>query len=145
MDSLVIGPPHGLADAIARRLRRGRQPVLRAIPADARDRERTAWLLEEAGHPELIVVVDSAPFAVVHELLAQTRAQVVLVAEQPAPVGVTRRSYVPREEAGLTVVPLGRAGRRWFRLGSGRQETLSAERAAAVALRSCGVAAASCR
>ena len=145
MDALVIGPPHSLADAIARRLRRHGRTVLRALPADASDPERIAWLLDEAGRPELIVVVDSAPFAVVHGLLEHTRAHVVLAAERPAPVGVVRRSYLPREEDGLTVVPLGRAGRRWFRLGRARREMLSAEQAAAIVLRSCDAAAASFR
>ena len=144
MDALVIGPPHSLADAIARRLRRHGRTVLRALPADASD-WRVAWLLDEAGRAELIVVVDSAPFAVVHGLLAHTRAHVVLAAERPAPVGVVRpllsaarggrahgRSARPRRAA---LVPAGPR----------RREMLSAEQAAAIVLRSCDAAAASCR
>jgi hypothetical protein len=118
--------------------------VLQGIDAYVRDAERTGWLLDEAGRPELIVVVDSAPYETVHELLAATDAHVVLVAERRAavarPGGAARRSYVPRDEAGLTVVPLGRAGRRWFQLGAGRPEPMSAERAAAAVLRACGAA-----
>jgi hypothetical protein len=149
MDALVIGSPDALADAIARSLRRRGMGALRALPADARDHERATWLLEEAGHPQLVVVLEPAPFAVAHELLALTGAHVVLVAEQRATVaraGAPRsRSLLPRDEPGLTVVPLGRAGRRWFALNGRRQEPLGAERAAALVLRACGAEAASCR
>jgi hypothetical protein len=43
------------------------------------------------------------------------------------------------DEAGRPglVVMLGRAGRRWFTVGSKRAETMSAQRAAAVVLRAC--------
>jgi hypothetical protein len=149
MDALVIGPPHGLADAVARRLRRRGRAVLRAIAADVSDRERASWLLDEAGRPELVIVFDRAPYAAVHELLTLTRAHVVLVAEGQAaaarPGSPSSRRLIPRDEPGLTVVPLGRSGRRWFALGSGRHEPMGAERAAALVLRSCAAAAASYR
>jgi hypothetical protein len=149
MDALVIGPPQGLAAALARALRRRGETVLQAIPADAGDGERAGWLLDEAGRPGLAIVVESAPYAVVHELIALTDAEIVLVAEQRAaaarPGAVARRSATPRDEPGLTVVPLGRAGRRWLALGPGRHEPMGAERAAALVLRSCGARAASCR
>jgi hypothetical protein len=118
--------------------------VLQAIPADVSDAARTRWLLDEAGDPGLVVVIDSPPYATVHGLLPHTDADVVLAAEQRAavahPGGVARRSYTPRTEPGLTVVPFGRAGRRWLHLGARRQEPLSAARAASVLLR-CGAAA----
>jgi hypothetical protein len=149
MDALIIGSSRGLADAVARGLRRRGLSALRAIAADVSDSERASWLLDEAGRPPLVVVFDEAPYAIVHELLALTRAHVVLVAEQRAAVARPRalhaRSLVPRDEPGLTVVRLGRAGRRWFTLGSGRHEPMGPERAAAVVLRSCGAAAASYR
>ena len=149
IDALVIGPPRGLADAVARGLRRQGRAVLQAIPADVSDAERADWLLDEAGRPRQVIVFDDAPFPIVHRLLAVTHAEIVLVAEQRASVarlnGVAGRSYLPREEPGLTVVPLGRAGRRWFQLGAGRPDTLGAERAAAIVLRSCGAAGASFR
>jgi len=147
MDALVIGSPNGLAGAVARGLRRQGRTVLQAIPADAADRERAAWLMDEAGWPAQIVVVEAAPYPIVHELLALTRAEIVLVAERRAAAAgaVAARSTTPRDADGLTVVELGRAGRRWFRPGAGRTEALGAERAAATVLRSCGAAAASSR
>jgi len=149
MDALVIGSPSGLADAVARGFRRRGQTVLQAIPADVADRERATWLLDEAGRPRQVIVVDTAPYETVHRLMGLTHAEIVLVAELRAavarPGGVIGRSYVPREAPGLTVVTLGRAGRRWFGLDSGGREALSAERAAALVLRSCGAAAASFR
>ena len=149
MDALIIGPARGLPDAVAQRLRRRGLDVLRAIAADVGDRERATWLLDEAGHPPLVVIFDRPPYAAVHELLALTRAHVVLVAEQRAaaarPGALPARSLVPRDEPGLAVVRLGRAGRRWFALGPGRHEPMGAERAAAVVLRACGAGAASCR
>ena len=121
--------------------------MLQAIPADVADRERATWLLDEAGRPRQVIVIDTAPYESVHRLMGLTHAEIVLVAELRAAAarGAVGRSYVPREEPGLTVVTLGRAGRRWFGLGSGVRQTLSAERAAAVVLRSCGAAAASFR
>jgi len=147
MDALVIGEPQGLAGAVVRGLRRQGRSVLQATAADAADRERATWLLDEAGGPGLIVVFDGAPYPIVHELAGLTPADIVLVVEQRAAVagGRRARSVTPRDADGLTVVSLGRAGRRWFRLGAGRMETLSAERAAADVLRSCGAAAASYR
>jgi hypothetical protein len=148
MDALVIGSSNGLADAVARGLRRRGRSALRAIAADVSDRERASWLLDEAGRPPLVVVFDAAPYPVAHELLGLTSAHVVLVAEQRAavarPGAPAARSIVPRDEPGLTVVRLGRAGRRWFEL-AGRHEPMGAERAAAVVLRACGAATASCR
>jgi len=148
MDALSIGPSGGLADTVGDALRRRGLSVLRAVAADARDAESAQWLLDEAGWPPLIVVVESAPFAVAHELLALTGAHVVLVAEQRAaaarPSALPARSLLPRDEPGLTVVALGRAGRRWFEL-RGRHEPMGAERAAAIVLRSCGAGAASFR
>ena len=65
---------------------------------------------------------DDAPYGVVHALLAHTRAEILLVAEQRAalaqPGAVRIRSCTPRDGDGLTVVELGRAGRRWFRIGA---------------------------
>jgi hypothetical protein len=149
MDALIIGPSAGLADAVAQGLRRRGLETLRAIAADAADGERAAWLLDEAGDPPLVVVFDAAPYAVAHELLARTRAHIVLVVEQRAAAAHTAalpaRSLLPRDEAGLTVVPLGRAGRRWFARGGGRQEPLGIERAAALVLRACGAGAVSYR
>jgi hypothetical protein len=149
MDALIIGPSGGLADAVAHGLRRRGTSALRAIAADAGDRERAAWLLDEAGRPELVVVFDQAPYAAVHELLTLTGARVVLVAEQRVaaarPGALPARSLLPREQPGLTVVRLGRAGRRWFVPGPGRHEPMGPQRAAAVVLRACGAAAASCR
>ena len=146
MDALVIGPPGGLADAVASALRKQAATVLQAIPADVSDAARTRWLLDEAGDPTLVVVIDSPPYAAVHQLLGQTGAAVVLGAEQRASVagaaGLVRRSYTPRSEPGLEVVQFGRAGRRWFHLGARRQEPLSAARAASILLRSGGAAGA---
>ena len=77
------------------------------------------------------------------------RAKVVLVAEQRVaaarPGALPARSLIPREQSGLTVVALGRAGGRWFTRGGQRHEPIGAERAAAVVLRAYGAAAASCR
>jgi len=141
MDAIVIGPPRGLADAVAHALRRAGRSTLQAIAADAVGSERIEWLLDEAGRPPLIVIVEGAPYATAHELLGQTHAAVVLVAEHRAPVaglGAVPRSYAPVPMGGgLAVVTLGRAGRRWFTLGGRRAETLSAERAAAIVLRAC--------
>lgn len=138
MDALVIGPPRELSAAVTRALRRTGRSVLQAIPADASGRERARWLLDEAGRPPLIVVLDDAPFATLHELLPLTAAEVVLVAEQRAPAAhAGRRAAIPRDAEDFTVVPLGRAGRRWFTLGPGRRDTLSAERAAALVVRAC--------
>ena len=149
MDALVIGPPRGLPSAIARGLRRRDLSVLQAIPTDAADSERATWLLDEAGRPPLIVVFDCAPFALVNQLLALTQAEIVLVAEQRAPAvrptAVSVRANIPRDADGLTVVSLGRAGRRWFQLGPGRHEPMGPERAAALVLRSCGAEAVSYR
>jgi hypothetical protein len=146
MDALIIGSTDGLADALARALRRRGMTVLRAIAADASDRERASWLLDEAGRPPLVVVVDTAPYRIAQELLALTSAHVVLVAEQRAAVARTGalrpRPLVPGDQAGLTVVALGRAGRRWFTLGGRRQEPMGPERAAAIVLRACDAAAA---
>ena len=149
MNALVIGRQHDLAAAVARGLRRQGQTVLQAIAADVASAEQTRWLLDEAGDPQLVVVFDDPPYGIVHALLAETQAEVVLVAEHRAalarPGAARARSYTPRDGEGLSVVELGRAGRRWFRLGAGRTEPLGAERAAAEVLRSCGVAAVSCR
>jgi hypothetical protein len=148
MDALVIGPAAGLTGPVADGLRRRGLSVLQAVPADVADAERIDWLLDEAGRPGLIILFDTAPYAVAHELLGHTRADIVLVAEHRASaVGAApERSYAPWPIGrGLRVVALGRAGRRWFRLGAGRTDTLSAERAAATVLRSCGAAAASSR
>lgn len=149
MDALIIGPGGGLADSVAHGLRRCGSSALRAIAADVGDRERATWMLDEAGRPELVIVFDQAPYAALHELLPLTSAHIVLVAEQRAaaarPRALPARSLLPREEPGLTVVRLGRAGRRWFVPGSGRHEPLGPERAAALVLRACGAAAASCR
>jgi hypothetical protein len=139
MDALVIGQPHELAGAVARGLRRQGRSVLQAIAADVSGRDRIEWLLDEAGGPQLVVVFDGPPYATAHELLAHTRADIVLVAEhRAAVVGVAPRSFAPWPVGrGLKVVSLGRAGRRWFTVGPKRADTLSAERAAAVVLRAC--------
>jgi hypothetical protein len=141
MDALVIGTPHSLAGAVARGLRRQGRSTLQAIPADAAGPDRINWLLDEAGRPALIVVVDTPPYATAHELLGHTHADVVLVAEQRAAIAglnAVPRSYAPWPIGrGLKVVALGRAGRRWFTLGARRAETLSAERAAAIVIRAC--------
>jgi hypothetical protein len=157
MDALVIGAPGGLADAITRSLRRAGEDVLQATPADAADPARAAWLLAEARSPARIFVVEAPPFAVARGLLPLCRgAQLVLVAEQRVAVaraGAARaRSAAQRalrREAlagglGFACVPLGRAGRRWVVLG-GAGEALGADRAAALALRSCGARSASAR
>jgi hypothetical protein len=149
MDALIVGSTDGLADALARALRRRGMSVLRAIAADASDRERASWLLDEAGRPPLVVVFDAAPYGIAQELLALTSAHVVLVAEQRTAVaraGALRpRPVVPGDQAGLTVVALGRAGRRWFSLGGRRQEPMGPERTAAIVLRACDAAAAAQR
>ena len=139
MDALVIGPLSGLATAVAGGLRRQGRSVLQAIPADVDGVERVEWLLDEAGHPPLIVVFDGPPYAIAHELLAVTNAEVVLVAEQRTAVaGMAPSGDAPWPIGrGLKVVTLGRAGRRWFTLGARRSQTLSAERAAAVVVRAC--------
>jgi hypothetical protein len=149
MDALVIGPPHGLAAAVVRGLRRQGRDVLQAIATDAADRERADWLLDEAGRPPLVVVIESAPYEVVRELSPLTQAEIVLVAEQRAPAaragGLPRHTAAPHDADRLTVIPLGRAGRRWFQAGPGRHEPMGPERAAALVLRSCDAAAASYR
>ena len=141
MDALVIGSSRELAGAVADALRRRGHSALQAIPADVAGPERTDWLLDEAGRPPLVVVVDEPPYATAHALLARTDAHVVLVAEHRAPIagsGAVPRSYAAQPLGrGLAVVTLGRTGRRWFRLGGRRNETLSADRAAALVLRAC--------
>jgi hypothetical protein len=139
MNALVIGPPTGLAAAVARGLRRQGRWVLQAIPADVDGVERLEWLLDEAGRPPLIVVFDEPPYATAHELLAHGDAEVVLVAEQRTAVaGMAPSSAAPWPIGrGLKVVTLGRAGRRWFTLGARRAHSLSAERAAALVVRAC--------
>jgi hypothetical protein len=139
MDALVIGPPNGLAAAVVRGLRRQGRSVLQAIPADVEGTERADWLLDESGRPPLIVVFDGPPYAIAHELLARTDADVVLVAEQrTAAAGVAPNAAAPWPIGrGLKVVTLGRAGRRWFTLGARRSHSLSAERAAALVVRAC--------
>jgi hypothetical protein len=142
MDALIIGPSGGIADAIARRLARDGITSLRAIASDAADTERASWLLDEAGRPMLIVIVERAPHPVAHELLALSSALIVLVAEQRAPAArpgaIRSRSLLPRDQPGLAVVPLGRAGRRWFPPGGA---PMSAERTAAHVLKSARVLA----
>jgi hypothetical protein len=148
MDALVIGPSAGLSGTVADGLRRRGLSVLQAVPADVAGAERIDWLLDEADRPGLIILFEAAPYVTAHELLGHTRADIVLVAEHGAPIAGAQpeRSYAPWPIGrGLKVVTLGRAGRRWFRLGAGRTDTLSAERAAADVLRSCDAAAASCR
>jgi hypothetical protein len=148
MDALVIGSPHGLAGAVARALRDRGRSVLQAIPADVATPERARWLLAEAGDPAQIVVIEGAPYTTAHELLALTDADIVLVAERRAAAAragaLNGRALTPREMPGLSVVPLGRAGRRWFAT-TGRHEPLGPARAAAHVLRSCAAGAASCR
>jgi hypothetical protein len=144
MDALIIGPAGGIADALARRLARDGITSLRAITADAADAERATWLLDEAGRPPLVVIVEGAPYPVTHELLALSSANVVLVAEQRAaaarPGALRSRTLLPQDGPGLTVVPLGRAGRRWFAIGAAcRHQPMAAERAAAHVLVSAGV------
>ena len=56
MDALIVGSKDGLADALARSLQRRGMTALRALAADARDRDRASWLLDEAGRPPLVVV-----------------------------------------------------------------------------------------
>jgi hypothetical protein len=139
MDALVIGSPNGLAAAVVRGLRRQGRAVLQAIPADVDGPERVDWLLDEAGHPAVIVVFDGPPYAIAHELLARTAADVVLVTEQRTAVaGIAPNTDAPWPIGrGLKVVTLGRAGRRWFTLGARRSHSLSAERAAALVVRAC--------
>jgi len=147
MDALVIGPPDGLAGAVADRMRRHGATVLQAIPADADDRERAVWLLEEAGHPPLVVVVETAPYRVLDTMLGLVPGELLLVAElRTAAVGAkpAGRAWLPQEADGLAVVPLGRAGRRWHTL-DGRAEPLGGERAAAHVLSAAGAGAASSR
>ena len=148
MDALVIGPPDGLAGAVADRMRRHGATVLQALPADAADRERAVWLLEEAGHPALVVVVETAPYRVLDAVLALAPGELLLVAElRTAAVGAkpTAGAWMPQESDGLVVVPLGRSGRRWHQLGAGRAEPLGGERAAAHVLSAAGAGAASSR
>jgi hypothetical protein len=149
MDTLIIGPPHGLAGALAQALRARGESVLQALPADVADPERTAWLLDEAGHPGRIVVIEQAPYASAQALLAATDAEILLVAEQRVAAARSRvagrRAMTPAGGEGLTVVRLGRAGSRWFELGDRRAEAMGPTRAAAHVLRACGAAAASCR
>jgi hypothetical protein len=147
MAALVIGPPHALTGAIARRLRGPGESVLQAVPADAAGAERAGWLLEEAGDPGLVIVVESAPYATLHELIGRTGARIVLVAEHRAAAAgaAPGRAWAPRDGEGLAVVALGRAGRRWFPLAGPRRDAMGAERAAALVLRACGAAAASSR
>jgi hypothetical protein len=137
MDALIIGPASQLAGAVARGLRRQGRSVLQALPADASDGERIEWLLDEAGRPGLVVVLDAAPYATTDEVLHRSHADVVLVAEHRAAApGAAPPSYAPWPIGrGLKVVMLGRAGRRWFTVGPKRTETMSAERAAALVLR----------
>jgi hypothetical protein len=144
MDALVIGPAHGLTAAVARGLRRQGRRVLQALPADAADPQRIDWLLEEAGRPGVVVVVDDAPYALAHDLLHHTHADVVLVAEHRAAApGAAPPSFAPWPIGrGLKVVMLGRAGRRWFTLGPKRTQSMSAERAAALVVRACPLPAA---
>jgi len=139
MDALVIGPPDGLAAAVARGLRRQGRSVLQAIPADVDGAERVEWLLDEADRPPLIVVFDGPPYTIAHALLACTHGDVVLVAEQRTAVaGIAPSAALPWPIGrGLKVVTLGRAGRRWFTLGARRSQSLSAERAAALIVRAC--------
>jgi NAD(P)-dependent dehydrogenase (short-subunit alcohol dehydrogenase family) len=139
MDALIIGPASGLAGAIAGGLRRRGHSVLQALPADASDGERIEWLFDEAGRPGLVVVLDVAPYATTDEVLRRTHADVVLVAEHRAAApGAAPPSYAPWPIGrGLKVVMLGRAGRRWFTVGSKRAEMMSAERAAALVVRAC--------
>jgi hypothetical protein len=139
MDALVIGPQNGLAAAVVRGLRRQGRAVLQAIPADVDGAERVEWLLDEADDPPLIVVFDGPPYAIAHALLACTQGDVVLVAEQRTAVtGVAPTGTAPRPIGrGLKVVTLGRAGRRWFTLGTRRSHSLSAARAAALVVRAC--------
>ena len=141
MDALVIGPPDGLAGAVVRRLRRHGAQVLQAIPADAADRERAAWLLEEAGSPALVVLVETAPYRALDALLGPVSGELLLVAELRTPaVGAP-----PQEKDGLAVVTLGRSGRRWHTLDERRAEPLGGERAAALVLSASGAGAASSR
>jgi hypothetical protein len=145
MDALVIGSSRGLANAVAHALRRRGRSVLQAIPADVAGPERIDWLLDEAGRPPLVVIVDEPPYTTAHELLGQTDAHIVLVAEHRAPIAgksAVPRSYTPVPMGrGLAVVTLGRTGRRWFPLGGGRTETLGPSRAAALVLRACRLSA----
>jgi NAD(P)-dependent dehydrogenase (short-subunit alcohol dehydrogenase family) len=149
MDALVIGPPDGLAGAVVRRLRRHGAQVLQAIPADAADRERAAWLLEEAGSPDLVVLVETAPYQALDALLGYVPGELLLVAElRTAAVGAPpadSRTWLPQEKDGLAVVTLGRSGRRWHTLDERRAEPLGSERAAALVLSASGAGAASSR
>jgi hypothetical protein len=147
MDALVIGPPSGLAAAVAGALRRRGRDVLEATPADATDAERAAWLLAEAGEPPLVVVCEAAPYATAQRLLGAGRS-VVAVDERrlPAATADGRPARGPegralaraaRRSGGAgRAVRLGRAGRRWVEPGV-RRPSLSAEGAAALVLRSC--------
>ena len=157
MDALVIGPPGGLADAVARGLRRQGERVLQATAADAADAARAAWLLEEARWPALVIVIEPGPFSAARTLLPLCRgAELVVVAEQRVALAragtaagrslalrALRRDALARGRR-LGIVSFGRAGRRWVEL-DGRGAALGADRAAAVVLRACGAGAASSR
>jgi hypothetical protein len=148
MDALVIGPPDGLAGAVATRMRRQGARVLQALPADAADRERAAWLLEEAGHPSSVVLIETAPYRVLDVLLGLVPGELLLVAElRTAAVGArpAGRAWLPQAGDGLAVVALGRSGRRWHTLDGRRAVALGGERAAAHVLSAAGAAAASFR
>ena len=148
MDALVIGPPDGLAGAVADRMRRHGATVLQALPADAADRERAAWLLEEAGHPpprrgrrdRAVPVLDALLGLAPASCCSWPSCATAAVGAKPA-----GRAWMPREADGLVVVPLGRSGRRWHQLGAGRAEPLGGERAAAHVLSAAGAGAASSR
>jgi hypothetical protein len=139
MDALVIGTASELTAAVTHGLRRQGRSVLQALPADADGPERIDWLLDEAGHPPLVVVFDDQPYRSAHALLAHTHAEVVLVAQyRVGSAGAPHNAPSPWPIGrGLKVVMLGRAGRRWFTLGPRRMKTLSAARAAALIVRAC--------
>jgi hypothetical protein len=147
MDAIVIGPPSGLAAAVARALRRRGVTVLQATPADVADADRVAWLLAEAGDPPLVLVCDEAPYAAALRLVGagrtvlaveERRLPATAVDRHPARTADGRALARAAQRSGGTgrAVRLGRAGRRWVEPGSHRPP-LSAERAAAVVLRSC--------
>ena len=145
MDALVIGPPAGLAAAVARTLRRRGHRVLQAVPADAAGGERADWLLAEAGEPRLVVVCDVPPFVVAGRLVGRGRTVVVIEERRVAtarPDGRARRTSAGRALARAAraaggearVVRLGRAGGRWVELRPGAP-AMGGERAAAAVLR----------
>jgi hypothetical protein len=145
MDALVIGPPDGLAAAVARALRRRGQRVLEAVPGDVDGDARTAWLLAEAGDPPLVVVCGAAPCAAAARLVGRGRA-VIAVEERrvsaarpdgrPARTSAGRALVRAARAAGgeARVVRLGRAGGRWVEPRPGAP-AMGAERAAAAVLR----------